>query len=89
MRAVQSTLAAAAVAAAVAFAPVKEAKAEPGVIIGVGAYLLADAVVGAKCGTPYWPFNIVKKVAYRLRGVASCDRYRYGEAYGYRSKYAY
>ena len=54
------------------------AKADGGAIaIGVGVYLLTDAVVGRKCHREEWPFNIVAKIADELRGRDGCNRYGY------------
>jgi hypothetical protein len=44
--------------------PATPAKADGGAIaIGVGAFLLADAVVGHRCDHDDWPFNIVSELA--------------------------
>ncbi len=75
MRALHTTLAAAALAAAVAVAPVKDAKADGGVVVGVGAYLVVDYVVGRKCHMHHWPFNLAKKVIHGLHGKPVC-RYK-------------
>jgi outer membrane scaffolding protein for murein synthesis (MipA/OmpV family) len=64
-------------AAMLALVPVQEAKADGGVIIGVGAYLVGDYVVGRKCRMRHWPFNIVTKVAYGLHGKRVCRYHRY------------
>lgn len=79
MRVMRTTLAAAALAAAVSLAPSNEAKADGGaVVVGVGAYLLVDYVVGRKCHMHHWPFNLVKKIAYGIHGRPVCHyRKRY------------
>ncbi|MGF1622617.1 MAG: hypothetical protein ACFCUR_18640 [Rhodomicrobiaceae bacterium] len=58
------------------------AKADGGAIaIGVGVYLLTDAVVGRKCHREDWPFNIVAKIADEIHGRDGCHRYGYKEDY--------
>jgi hypothetical protein len=54
------------------------AKADGGAVaIGVGVYLLTDAIVGRKCHREDWPFNIVAKIADEIHGRDGCDRYGY------------
>jgi outer membrane scaffolding protein for murein synthesis (MipA/OmpV family) len=72
MNAVKLTVPAIALAALLAQAPAQQAKADGGVAIGVGAYLVVDYVVGRKCHMHKWPFNIVKKVAYGVHGKRVC-----------------
>jgi hypothetical protein len=56
------------------------AKADGGAVaIGVGVYLLTDAIVGRKCHREDWPFNIVAKIADEIHGRDGCDRYGYRE----------
>jgi len=80
MKTVLAGLGGVALAAALAMAPVDRAKADGGaaVAIGVGAYLVVDYIVGEKCTMPHWPFNIIKKTAYKLKGKQVCD-YRRGD----------
>jgi hypothetical protein len=53
--------------------PATEAKADGGAIaIGVGAYLLVDALVGDRCHREEWPFNMVGKLADELHGRPGC-----------------
>lgn len=66
-----------ALAISLAAAPMDRAKADGGVIaIGVGAYLVADYLVGRKCEMHAWPLNIIKKTAYKIKGEPVCERYR-------------
>ncbi len=52
------------------------AKADGGasIAIGVGVYLLADALIGRECGREEWPFNIIRKLGDELRGRPGCYR---------------
>jgi hypothetical protein len=50
----------------------REAKADGGVVVGVGAYLLGDAVVGHHCRIRSWPFNIATKIGNELHGRRGC-----------------
>lgn len=71
-----------ALAVSLAAAPVDRAKADGGAIaIGVGAYLVVDYLVGEKCQTHKWPFNIIKKTAYKLKGKRVCKHYREDRRY--------
>jgi len=72
-----------ALALSLAVAPVDRAKADGGatVAIGVGAYLVVDALVGEKCEMHKWPFNMIKKVAYELKGKPVCKHYRKSRHY--------
>ncbi len=56
-------------------APMKPAKADGGVTAAVivGGYLVADYLVGRKCGYRDWPFNIVNK----FTGHRPCDTGRH------------
>lgn len=74
-----STLAAAlTLTAAITAGSTTEAKADGGAIaIGVGVYLLTDAVVGRKCHREDWPFNILAKIADELHGHPGCHRHEY------------
>jgi outer membrane scaffolding protein for murein synthesis (MipA/OmpV family) len=78
MRKTTITLAAAALAATAFLSDAKPAKAEGGVLIGIGVYLVADLIVGKKCKTHIFPFNIVKTVGYAFKGVDACH---YGPSY--------
>ena len=54
-----------------------KAKADGGaVVIGVGAYLAGDYVVGRACHMRAWPFNMVRKVYDGLHGKRICRYYR-------------
>lgn len=77
MRFISTGLAGAGLAALVAIAPVHQAKADGGVLIGVGVYLAADYVVGRKCQMHSWPVNMITKVAYGLHGKRVCRYKRY------------
>ncbi len=67
----------AALAVSLAAAPMDRAKADGGAIaIGVGAYLVVDYLVGEKCHMHKWPFNLIKKTAYEIKGEPVCKRYR-------------
>lgn len=78
MKGISTGVAAIALAAIMAVGPANEAKADGGVIaIGVGAYLLSDAVVGRKCDRHEWPFNIIRKLADELHGRPGCHRHGY------------
>jgi len=77
MKTVLSGLAGLALAVVLAAAPVDRAKADGGAVaIGVGAYLVVDYIVGEKCAMHVWPFNIIKKTAYTLKGKPVCKYYR-------------
>jgi hypothetical protein len=57
--------------------PATPAKADGGAVaIGVGAYLVVDAIVGRKCHRDDWPFNLVAKLADEIHGRRGC--YRHG-----------
>lgn len=62
----------------VASAP-NEAKADGGVTVavGVGAYLVGDAIVGRECHIRSWPFNIFTKIGDELHGRRGCHRAYY------------
>jgi hypothetical protein len=64
------------------------AKADGGAIaIGVGVYLLADALVGRKCHRDEWPFNFVRKLGDELHGRPGCHRYHHGHDDHYGKKH--
>ena len=76
MKRISTAMAGLALCAMMVGGPATEAKADGGAIaIGVGAYLLVDAVVGRKCERHDWPFNIVAKLADELHGKPGCRRY--------------
>lgn len=78
MKQMTAVLAGTALAAMLAAAPVRDAKADGGAVaVGVGAYLVVDYVVGRKCHMRKWPFNILKKIAYGLHGKRVCKYHRY------------
>lgn len=76
MKTLTTATAALAMTAMTAAGPNTEAKADGGAIaIGVGAYLVVDAIVGRKCNRAEWPFNTIRKIADELRGREGCYRY--------------
>lgn len=76
MKKIFAPVAALALSAAVMTSPTSEAKADGGAVaIGVGAYLLVDAIVGKKCERHSWPFNIITKVGDELHGRPGCRPY--------------
>lgn len=77
MKLLSAGLTGVALAAVLTFGPTQTAKADGGVIIGVGAYLVGDYIVGRKCRMHSWPLNIVTKVAYGLHGRRVCRYHRY------------
>ena len=77
MKLLSAGLAGTALAAVLAMAPVHQAKADGGVLIGIGIYLGADYIVGRKCRMHSWPVNMITKVAYGLHGKHVCRYKRY------------
>jgi hypothetical protein len=78
MKKIMSGLAALALTAVITTGHTTEAKADGGAIaIGVGAYLLVDALVGRHCHRHEWPFNIVRKVGDELHGHRGCRHHRH------------
>jgi hypothetical protein len=76
MKTLTTAAAALALTAMMAVGPNTEAKADGGAIaIGVGAYLLVDAIVGRKCHRQDWPFNTLAKIADELHGRHGCHRH--------------
>ena len=79
MKTISTAVAALALSAMMTTGAPTEAKADGGAIaIGVGVYLLADAIVGRKCHREDWPFNIVAKIADEIHGRPGCYRGEYG-----------
>ena len=75
MKKVLSGVAAIAVAIMLMAGSAKEAKADGGLLLGIGIYLLADAVVGEVCHMDDWPLNTVRKVGKALHGRKPCRRH--------------
>jgi|EndMetStandDraft_5_1072996.scaffolds.fasta_scaffold08662_6 hypothetical protein len=76
MKKILTTVAALGLAAVINTGHSTEAKADGGAVaIGVGVYLLADALVGRHCYREEWPFNIVRKVGDELHGYPGCPPY--------------
>ena len=76
MKTLMTAAAALAMTAMMAAGPNTEAKADGGAIaVGVGAYLIVDAIVGRKCHRQDWPFNTLAKIADELHGREGCNRY--------------
>lgn len=75
MKLLTTAMAALALTVCMSFAPAQQAKADGGATIAiVGAFLLADALVGRECDHEEWPFNIVHKIGDELRGHDWCHR---------------
>jgi hypothetical protein len=76
MRIISTAVAALALTAVMSAGPAQQAKADGGatIAIGVGVYLLADALIGRECGREEWPFNIVRKLGDELHGRPGCYR---------------
>jgi hypothetical protein len=73
MKKIFTTLAALGLAAVINTGHTTEAKADGGaVLLGVGAYLLVDALVGRHCYHDDWPFNVVREVGSELHGRSDC-----------------
>ena len=78
MKKVLTSVAGVALAALLIAGPTTEAKADGGAVaIGVGAYLLVDALVGRHCHVNDWPFNLVHEIGDELRGYPGCPHYRH------------
>jgi hypothetical protein len=78
MKKLLAPVAALTLAAVVTAGSTTPAKADGGAIaIGIGAYLLVDALVGRHCARHEWPFNIIRKVADELHGHAGCRPHRH------------
>jgi hypothetical protein len=88
MKTLMTAAAAIAMTAMMAAGPNTEAKADGGAIaIGVGAYLLVDAIVGRKCHREEWPFNTLAKIADELHGRDGCHRHGYKDDHHHDRKY--
>ncbi len=74
MKKIFTTVAALGLAAVINTSQTTEAKADGGVIVGIGAFLLVDAIVGRHCHRDDWPFNLVRKVGDELHGRPGCYR---------------
>jgi len=73
MKKIISGVAALALAGIITTGQTTEAKADGGaIVLGVGAYLLVDALVGRHCHRNEWPFNLVRKVGDELHGRRGC-----------------
>ena len=79
MKIVSTALAALALTTIMSVAPAQQAKADGGVTIaiGVGAFLLADALVGRECGREEWPLNIIREIGDELHGRPDCRHQRH------------
>ena len=79
MKIITTALAALALTTVMSVAPAQQAKADGGVTIaiGVGAFLLADALVGRECGREEWPLNIIRKIGDELHGRLGCYHKRH------------
>lgn len=77
MKKIYAGVAAVALAAIMTAAgPATPAKADGGLAIGIGAYLLVDALVGRHCRVNEWPFNLVRAVGEGVHGRDSCRHHR-------------
>jgi hypothetical protein len=79
MKTISIAVAGLALATMMTAAPTNEARADGGIVIGIGAYLLADALVGSHCNRESWPFNIVTKLGDEIHGRDGCYRGYYDE----------
>ena len=79
MKIITTALAALTLTTVMSVAPAQQAKADGGVTIavGVGAFLLADALVGRECGREEWPLNIIRKIGDELHGRPGCYHKRH------------
>ncbi|NJM33647.1 MAG: hypothetical protein HC850_01900 [Rhodomicrobium sp.] len=85
MKTITAAIAALAMSAMFTAGPTTEAKADGGAVaIGVGAYLITDAIVGRKCHRHDWPFNIVAKIADEIHGRRGCYRHGYHDRHHHR-----
>jgi hypothetical protein len=76
MKLFTTAVAALALTICMSFAPAQQAKADGGatIAIGVGVFLLADALIGRECGREDWPFNVIHELGDELRGENGCYR---------------
>ncbi len=75
MKAISTAVAALALSATMTAGSINQAKADGGAIaIGVGIYLLTDAIVGRTCHRDEWPFNVLGKLADEIHGRPGCIR---------------
>ena len=73
MKKILTAFAALGLAAVINTGQTTEAKADGGAVaIGVGVYLLVDALVGRHCDRDDWPFNVIAKVGDELHGRPGC-----------------
>lgn len=78
MKTISTAMAALAMSAIMTAGTPGEAKADGGAVaIGVGAYLVVDAIVGRKCHRHDWPFNTIRKIADEIHGRQGCYRHGY------------
>jgi hypothetical protein len=78
MSRILTTLAALSLSLALTAGASTQARADGGATaIGVGAYLLVDAIVGRHCDRHEWPFNIIRKVGDELHGHRGCHHHRH------------
>jgi len=86
MKTLSTAAAALALSAMMTIGSPSEAKADGGAVaIGVGAYLIVDAIVGRKCHRHDWPFNTIAKIADEIHGREGC--YRYGRHDSYKERH--
>jgi len=71
-----TSVAALVTAATVVAIPAHKAMADGGTVVGVGAYLVGDYVVGRKCRAQAWPLNIATGIVRTVQGKTFCRTYR-------------
>jgi outer membrane scaffolding protein for murein synthesis (MipA/OmpV family) len=76
MKVVSTALAGVTLAAVLAIAPAEQARADGGIVIGIGAYLAGDYVVGRTCRTRNWPLNIPAALVRGAQGKRVCRTHR-------------
>lgn len=78
MKTVYSGVAALALGTILSLGSAQDAKADGGaLVLGVGAYLVVDALIGEHCQINEWPFNLVRKVDRELHGRKGCRPQHY------------
>jgi hypothetical protein len=78
MKKISMTLAALGLAVAINTGSSTQAKADGGaVVLGIGAFLLVDALVGRHCHHDEWPFNLVREVGGGLHGHHHCRHHHH------------